>query len=168
MSDEDELIAIKNELTDLEKYCAGWADAYPRAAAAALEWNTRLVVIGVVLAAVTSALSGTSGVAGSGAAGTAVTSLWFFGLIGAVVGIVTTVVTGFQKLPFASPEQSKQYHSTAAGYGSARRDIKNAKTSTALADIKTQRKTITTQLKELENQAPELPQKYHPQGLEGI
>jgi len=158
MSNGDELTAIKKELAEWEQYCADWSNAYHTASQATLALNTKLVVAGIGLAAVTTLLSGTGGVA----AGVSVTSLWYFGLLGAGVGVLTTAVTGLQKLPFASPEQAKQYHSAAAGYGSVQRDIESAMTGTVLDDIKTKRDAIGAQLKDLDSQAPELALKQRP------
>jgi len=148
--DQDELKAIREVLVKWQKYCSDWAEAYRRAAQSALAWNSWLVAIGIAFAAITTLLSAIGGG----------TSLSQWAIVGAVVGALTTAVTGLQKVTFASPEQVKQCHISAAGYESAKRDIESALTSGDLQDLKKQRDTIKTQLISTDSQAPELRTKY--------
>ncbi len=148
---QDELAAIRGELGEWQTYCSQWASAYHSAAQRTISWNTKLVIVGIGLAAITSALSALGGT----------TSAWV-GYVGAGVGVATAIATGLQKSAFASPEQAKQYRSAAIAYESTKRDIGSALTSFLVADLRTQLDTVKTHLNATDAQAPELPEEHHP------
>ena len=60
MSD-NELTAIRADLEAWQKYCSVWARAYRRGAQSALVWNSWMVSIGILLAAITTLLSAIGG-----------------------------------------------------------------------------------------------------------
>ena len=144
--------AIHKDLDEWKKYCSDWASAYRNAAQSALQRNSQLVVIAIVASAVVAAVGGSAPLSG----------LSVLGYVSAVLGVVTATVNGLQKSTFASVEQAKQYHITAAAYESAKRDIEVALTSTDVEDLKKQRDAVKTQLNATDTQAPELPKRYKP------
>ena len=148
----DEQTAIQKELGKWEQYCSNWARAYRDAAQSALAWNSRLVVISIIASALVAGVGGSAPISG----------IAFFGSVSVGLGVVIATVNGLQKSTLASVEHAKQYHSTAAAYESAKRDIESALTSTDVEDLKKQRDAVKTQLNATDAQAPELAKKYKP------
>ncbi len=149
----DDQEPIQNKLAEWRQYCSGWANAYHRAAQSALASNSRLVVLAIFAAAVTTGLSGFA----------TQQELAFIGYITAGVGVVTATVNGLQKATFASPEQAKEYHSSAVAYGQAARHIDSVLTTNpgvTVEDLKKKLGEVETQLNAVESQAPELPSRF--------
>jgi len=144
---------IQGKLAEWRQYCSDWANAYHRAAQGALAWNSRLVVIAICAAAV---ITGISGFATQ-------QELAFLGYIAAGVGVVTATVNGLQKATFASPDQAKEYHSSAVAYGQVARHIDSVlitDSGITVEDLKKKLDEIETQLNAVDSQAPELPSSF--------
>jgi hypothetical protein len=152
----DEQTAIQNELTEWKQYCSDWADSYRRAAQSTLTWNSWLVVAAVITSSLVAAFGSTA----------SLPELWFLGYVSAALGVATATISGLQKSSLASTEQAKQYHSTAAAYESAKRDIESVLTSTDVEDLKKQRDAVKIQLNATDAQAPELAKNYKRRGPE--
>src|SRR5215204_6411461 len=110
---DEHTVAIQRELAEWREQCEVWAKAYHRASQTTLTQNSRLVVLAILTAAITTALSGIAPQPG----------LEFLSYIAAGVGVVTATVTGLQKTTFASPDRSKELHNAAVGYGQLARHI---------------------------------------------
>ncbi len=159
----DEKAAIQSKLTEWGQDTADWATAYHRAAQSALAWNGRLVVVGIVGAAILTAIGGsTTGISGS----TSAPIVTVLGVVAAFFGVITAAANGLQKTNLASPEQAKQYHNAAVNYGAVVRDIDGVLTTdptdtgVTVDELRNQRDAIKTQLKTVDAQAPELPRRF--------
>ncbi|MBA3473263.1 MAG: hypothetical protein H0T57_08570 [Rubrobacter sp.] len=137
MDDQDS--SIRQELKEARDYCDYFAGAYTTAASRILNRNGQLAILAVITAAITTLFAGGTAVAVQSGDTTDDTTtsqesideqeesdrsrlpiseniaLW----IATGGGVITTIATGCQKLPFASSENAKMYQNAAAGYRKA-------------------------------------------------
>jgi hypothetical protein len=148
----DEQATIKDALVKRREECEVWSKAYHRAAQSTLAWNSRLVVIAIAAAAITTGISGFASQA----------ELAFLSYIVVVLGIVIAIVNAFQKVTFASPESAKEYHNAAIEYGRVARMIDGVLTLGSVVTMDKlleERTNIETKYDSVESQATELPRK---------
>ncbi len=158
-------------LTHWESYCHKWSNAYHQAAQRTLTWYSRFVEAALIASALTTVV--TTSTATFTSTGTSGSSGGWLGTVsiivavaGAIIAGVTTLANAGQKATFASPDQVKQYHSTAAAYGKAERQISMklaqlAQSGTAGPDPPDY-SDVRTQLDTIDDQAPELPERFKP------
>ena len=157
-----ERTALEELLAEWESYCSAWSDAYHRAAQHTLTWNNRAVVTALIASAATTVITTST----ASITSTATTGRLAIGVavVGAIVSAVTTVANAIQKATFASPEQVKQYHTSAASYAQVGRHIKLIRAysdaGAAVEEIRKEFDAVRTQLDTIDAQALELPARF--------